>query len=209
VVLRFGLASLLMLVLISVVTALVSRRTAEREGFDEAKRIAAAAGRDVVQPALRDGILAREPEAVAAVDRVVRGAVLDGSLVRVKVWRQDGTIVYSDETRLIGQRLVPSLDAAKVDIGHDVEAEISDLSGPENTYERPLGKLVEAYLPIPTPNGTPVLFEAYFRYEAVVEPGRDVWRKVIPIAIGGLVLLQVFQFALAWWVASSLRRSRS
>ena len=38
---------------------------------------------------------------------------------------------------------------------------------PENRYERPEGKLLEAYTPIRTPDGTPVLFEIYQRFSSV------------------------------------------
>ena len=41
--------------------------------------------------------------AIRRVDDVVHAAVLDGSLVRVKIWTPSGTIVYSDEPRLIGR----------------------------------------------------------------------------------------------------------
>jgi two-component system, NarL family, sensor kinase len=74
-------------------------------------------------------------------------------------------------------------------------AEISDLSRPENRFERRAGKLLEVYLPVHTPSGRPLLFESYLRYSSVVADGRDIWRSFAPALLAALValwLLQVF-----------------
>jgi len=206
--LRFGVAGLIALAIVVVATALVSRRVAEREGIAEAERIAWTGGRGVVQPALIDGILEIDPDAVFALDRVVKGAVLSGSLVRVKLWRADGTIVYSDEGKLIGQRYAIDSDERAILESGGIEAEISNLDKPENRFEASQGKLLEAYLPVTTPNGTRLLYEAYFRYEGVADAGRSIWLTFAPITIGALVLLGLVQLPLAWSLASSLRRSQ-
>ncbi|MEZ5225737.1 MAG: hypothetical protein R2710_03425 [Acidimicrobiales bacterium] len=104
-----------------------------------------------------------------------------GSLVRVKIWSADGTIVYSDEGRLIGEQFelddesVELLAAGPSDV--EAQAEVSDLDEPENKYEERAVKLLEVYLPIYTSTGTPLLFEAYFRYEGVAEAGRRAWLR--------------------------------
>ena len=206
--LRFGIAGLVALAVVVVATAVVSRRIAEREGVKEAERIAFAGGRGVVQPALADGIAAIDPDAVVRLDRVVKSAVLSGSLVRVKLWRADGTIVYSDEGRLIGRRFALEPEERAIMTGGGIEAHVSDLDKPENRYEASQGKLLETYLPVTTPEGTRLLFEAYFRYEGVVDVGRSIWLSFAPITIGALVLLQLVQLPLAWSLASSLRRSQ-
>jgi signal transduction histidine kinase len=87
-----------------------------------------------------------------------------------------------------------------------VEAELSDLQRPENRYERQFGKLLEVYLPIQTPDGTKVLFEAYFRYETVEASGRRIWQSFAPVTLGALVVLQLVQIPLAWSLARRLRQ---
>lgn len=206
--LRFAIAGLVALAIVTVATAFVSRQVAEREGIAEAERIAFASGRGVVQPALRDDIVEIAPAAVLALDRIVKSAVLRGSLVRVKVWREDGTIVYSDEGRLIGQRYELDAEERTALLGGMSDAEISNLTKPENRYEAAQGKLLETYLPVTTPDGTALLFEAYFRYEGVVDVGRSIWLSFAPIVIGALVLLQLVQLPLAWSLTRSLERSQ-
>ena len=83
---------------------------------------------------------------------------------------------------------------------------MSDLSAPENRYERSQKKLLEVYLPIRTPNGQRLLFEAYFRYGAVSAAGSRIWRSFAPISLGALIVLELVQIPLAWSLARRLRQ---
>jgi len=94
---RFALAGVVALVIVGVATAIASRRVGEREAIANARTTTVTKAEGLVAPALSDGVLERSPTALAAVDDVVRDDVLDASLVRVKLWNADGTIVYSDE----------------------------------------------------------------------------------------------------------------
>ena len=86
-------------------------------------------------------------------------------------------------------------------------AEVSDLSKPENRFETD-SKLLEVYLRTETPSGTPLLFEAYFRYRGVTEVGRHLWAQFAPITIGALVVLELVQIPLAWSMARRLQASQ-
>ena len=61
-----------------------------------------AEGRLVEAAGLSDGILRGDQAAIRRLDDLVLGQVLGGSVVRVKLWSQDGEILYSDEPALIG-----------------------------------------------------------------------------------------------------------
>lgn len=207
-VLRYAAASLVTLMIVSVATAWVSRRQGTLEAIDDANRVATLSAGAAVEPVLDDGILDRSPTSIARVDRAVRDQVLRGSLVRVKIWDRDGRILYSDESRLIGQRFELGADEIEVLEGGRSQAEVSDLSEPENRYEEPATELLEVYLPIETTGGTPVLFEAYFRYEGVAEAGRRAWLRFAPVTLGALVLLTLLQVPPAVTLARRLRRTQ-
>jgi signal transduction histidine kinase len=203
---QFAAAGVVALVVVAWATTIASRRVGEREAISDARSTTVARAEGVVTRALSDDILTADPEAVAAVGRAVEQGVLDPSLVRVKVWARDGTILYSDEPRLVGAQYVLGADQARsLDTGA-IEAEVSDLSKPENRFERPFGRLLEVYLPVYTPSGEPVLFEAYYRYDAVSDAGTSLWRAFAPITLGALVVLQLVQVPLAWSLARRLRQ---
>ena len=76
---------------------------------------------------------------------------------------------------------------------------------PENRFERGQGKLLEVYLPIRTPSGERLLFEAYFRYTPVSAAGARIWRSFAPISLGALIVLEFVQIPIAWSLARRLR----
>jgi two-component system, NarL family, sensor kinase len=87
-----------------------------------------------------------------------------------------------------------------------VDAEVSDLSKPENRFERRFNKLLEVYLGIPGPGGRPLLYEEYLRYSSVAASGNRLWSSFGPALIATLILLELAQIPLAWSLARRLRR---
>jgi len=200
------LAGLVAVIIVGFATLIASRRIGEREAIVDARTTALVRAQGVVEPAVTNGLLTRQHAAVEAVGRVVESAVLDESLVRVKIWDRNGVIVYSDESRLEGKRFPLGADEiAAIDKGQ-IQADVSDLSAPENHYERADKKLLEVYLPIRTPSGERLLFEAYFRYGAVSAAGSRIWRSFAPITLGALIVLELVQVPLAWSLARRLRQ---
>ena len=181
---RYAIAGLVALAVVAVAGALVLERVSEDEAVEEARRLATLAGRGVVEPALTDAALAGRPEALADLDLVVQERVLSDDVVRVKVWTPDGRIAYSDEPRLIGKRYALGEDEQQAFATGDTEAEVADLSNPENRFERDEGSLLEVYLPIRTPDGRQALFELYRRESAVTASGRDTLVAIAPVLIG-------------------------
>jgi two-component system NarL family sensor kinase len=202
---QFTLAGIVAVVIVGLATALASRRVGEREAIVDARTQALAKAQGFVEPVVTNGLLTADPAAIRRVASVVERDVLDAQLVRVKIWNRDGTIVYSDEPRLIGSRYTLGLgERAALDLGV-IEAEVSDLAKPENRYERSRGKLLEVYLPIRAPNGQRLLFEGYFRYATVSSSGSRIWRSFAPISLGALLALELVQIPLAWSLARRLR----
>ena len=178
----------------------------KREAIVDARTQTVAKAQGFIEPAVTNGLKTANPAAVARIDKVVKRDLLDAELVRVKIWTANGTIVYSDEPRLIGTRYTLGPDERAALNDGLIEAEVSDLTKPENRFERAQRKLLEVYLPIRTPDGERLLFEAYFRYDAVVESGSNVWRSFAPITIGALIALELVQIPLAYSLARRLRQ---
>src|SRR3954451_22352719 len=204
-ILQFFLVGLVAVVIVGIATAAAARRVGQREAVVDARTTTLVKAQNIVEPAVTDGLLTAQPAAVRAVDAAVHKGVLDRSLVRVKIWTRDGRIVYSDDPRLrgasyrLGQDEIAALDKGVI------EAEVSDLKKPENRFDRSFNKLLEVYLPIRTPSGERLLFEAYYRYSAVSASGTRIWKSFAPISIGALVALELIQIPIAWSLARRLR----
>lgn len=203
---QFAVLGLAAVVIVALATATASSRVGQREAITDARTTTLIKAQGLVEPVVTDRLMAGDPAAVAAVAEVVEGSVLDASLVRVKIWDETGTIVYSDEHSLVGQRF--TLEADELDAMRSglIKADVTDLKAAENRQERAFGKLLQVYLPIRTPGGTRLLFEAYYRYDAVSRSGRRIWSSFAPVSIGALVALELLQVPLAWSLARRLRQ---
>jgi signal transduction histidine kinase len=204
---RFAAGGLLAACLVGAGTFFVVTRDAETQAIQHAKDITQVEATGIVQPALSDSLLHRDPAAIGALGAIVRQRILSNDVVRVKLWTSDGTIIYSDESRLIGRQF--TLDSAEQASFHGgaIDAGVSDLTDPENLYERSFGKLLQVYLPVHTPGGTPLLFETYQRYQAITQYQQSVWESFLPVLLIGLAILFVVQIPLAVGMARRLRTS--
>ena len=209
-VLQFAVSGLVATLVIGLVTVAASRQIGTSEAIRDAKQLTRLAGEGIVEPELDERVLAGDPAALARLDRVVRRRVLRDGIVRVKLWTPDGRIVYSDEPRLIGSRYVLGADEQQAlrDPSAPVDAEVSDLTRPENRFERADRKLLEVYLPIHMADGRPLMFEAYQRFSAVSASGRRMWLSFAPAVLAALLLLQLVNLALARGLAQRLRRGQ-
>lgn len=204
----FALAGLAALAVFLAGSLLVLRDLGRNEAIRDARQFAVLSGQGIVEPELRDEIVDGDRTALDAIDVLVQERVLGERIVRVKIWTLDGRIVYSDEPRLVGS--VHPLDESKLDVLEtgEARAELSDLSGSENRFEQGFGELYEVYLPVRTPDGTPLLFETYQRSTEVASTGRRIWLPFAALLLASLVLLWLTQVPLAWRLAERLRRSQ-
>ena len=194
---------------VAVAGAFASRRVAEREAVTDAAHTTDLIARQVLQPAVTDGLISGSPAALKAIDGVVRQQVLSSSIVRVKLWTVTGRIVYSDESRLIGKTF-PLGSEERASLARPVvHAEVSDLQRPENRYERGRGKLLEVYRPVWTPSGQPLLFETYSPYRQVTQRTGELWRGFAGITISSLLLLVVLLLPILWRLLNRITRAQS
>jgi signal transduction histidine kinase len=208
-VVQFAGAGLVALVLVGYAGVAVLVRGGNSEAVGDAKQLTRLAGEGVVQPNVSDGVIRGERAALARVDRVVRESVLGRGVVRVKIWTPAGRIVYSDKPALIGLTHPLARDELRsLATGRAGAEQKSNLSRPENRFERGRGRLLEVFLPIHTPSGKPLLFEAYLPVHEVSASAHHLWVSFAPALIGGLVLLALVQLPLAWSLARRLRRGQ-
>ena len=203
---RFAVAGVVVMVLLAISIAVVAKMEAVQKAIDEARNSAWVVAY-AIKPSLVPGITSGDVLAVAALDKAVRQFVRGGSLVRVKIWDQDGKILYSDAAPLIGRRFDLGVNQRlALQEGTEV-AGVSDLNEPESALEAHFGELLEVYIGLRTTTGQPMLFEAYYRYDKVVSTSWDTWRRFALLAVGALLVLELVQLPLAVALARRLQRA--
>src|SRR3954454_3296547 len=204
---RFALAGLIALAIVGVVSFFVTKRIGTNEAKRNAREITRIVGDGVVQPNLTPGVIRGNPAAIARFDRLIRARVLNPPIVRVKLWSPSGRLIYSDEPRLIGERYRLQPDDLEVLREGGIDSEVSDLSRPENRFERDQGKLLEVYQQVHGPRGRPLLFEAYQQFSSIASSGQDIWLAFAPALIIALVVLELIQLPLASSMAKRIARA--
>jgi two-component system, NarL family, sensor kinase len=207
-VVQFAVTGTCALLLLGFLAVTLLRNTGKSEAIRDARQTTRLAGEGVVAPAVTPALERGDPRAIAAMDRLLRRSVLREPIVRVKIWNPAGKIIYSDRHELIGSGYKLGEDELKALRTGTDDAEVSDLSRPENRFERPEKKLLEVYLGVRSPQGHPLLFEAYQRYSSISASGTRLWKRFLPALIGALVLLELAQIPLAWSLARRLQRGQ-
>ena len=206
-VLQLVAAAVAVACVVTIAGSLISRRIAEDQAVHDVAQTTDVLAESVLQPALTDA-MATSPSAAAALDRLVRTQVLSANLVRVKVWSPTGTILYSDEPRLVGQTFDLDDGAQHALSAPQTRAEITDLGLPENALERSQGRLLEVYRPVWTPAGHELLFETYFRYDAVSDRSSELWRGFAGITLSSVAVIFVLLVPIMWTLLARARRAQ-
>jgi two-component system, NarL family, sensor kinase len=209
-VLTFALLGLVVLALIGVAGTVVLRRLATDQALDQARAFTRLSAR-VVERRVTDGLLTGDAGASAQVAAAVFDFVLsdpESPVVRVKIWDPNGTIVYSDETRLIGETYTLGAEEREALRRQGVSAELSDLDKPENRFDRSFGQLLEVYTPIQTPDGTPLLFETYQRQSSVANSEGEIIARFAPVLIVALLAFGALEIPLAWALARRVQSAQ-
>lgn len=73
-------------------------------------------------------------------------------ILRIKVWSTDGTIVYSDDSNIVGENFFDN-ENFQTSLAGEIAPEIKEPVKPENIAETGYGQLMELYVPITDDGG--------------------------------------------------------
>jgi two-component system NarL family sensor kinase len=190
-------------------------RAARQEALAEAQGTTEVLARSVVEPDVPRGlshVTRRKVARADQLDRAIRPRLLDVETVdRVNIWTEDGRIVYSNEgLALIGRKF--TLDDAQLAVLEHGGggSEIADQDSPENQgikSGRSTGGLVQTYTQIISPEGEPLLLEAYYTLDEVESRRGEIYSSFRWITLGPLILLILLATAILAALTRQLRRA--
>jgi signal transduction histidine kinase len=195
-VVRFAVSSLIAFVAIGAVVSIVLSRQIRQRQEESAKFHA----EFVTDSILRYVLSAKDLSAAIPPDgdryrellSYTRSRVLQGPVVRVKIWTRDGTILFSDERQLEGRRFAVDAELREAFDGK-VAAGVSDLSDPENQFERNLApKLFATYVPLRLPDSTgppQAVAEVYQDYAGIQSQVSQLFKTIFVTMLIGLAAL--------------------
>jgi signal transduction histidine kinase len=214
---RFAITSLIVFGLIGVGIAALRagdlRASSEKAAQVRAELIAGS----VIAPLLTPADIAEPIRGArySELDRAIHEfAIQDAGVERVKIWREDGMVLFSNDPEQVGVAPEVEADLREAFEGH-VESEISDLSKPENASERKLAdQLFETYVPVNLSGSdgsseVDTVIEIYQDYSAIQqEIGR--LNNTLTISLGiGLLALFVLLVPVMVGTTRTLRRQNA
>jgi signal transduction histidine kinase len=175
---------------------------AREAALDEAEQSAIRMARVLIEPLLGRALTGER----TTLDHVLTDRLEDGSVTEVRVWTPSGLVVYSSERALEGRSVAPTDEMSAAAAG-DV---VSDLDGAPELGSPPAseGPFLEVYAPIEV-EGQPFVFEAYFSAAVIDHNAALLRRRIVPLAIGSLAVLQLVQVPIAVSLSRRLRRQEN
>lgn len=195
---RYLLLSLVVVVFGGGVAAFALGQLIETSAINRTTSVTALYVDGFIAPQLQS--LATSPDLSAAelasLERLHDDAALSEKVVSFRIWSTDGRVLYSPFPALIGQHFDMTGERGQAARG-EVIGDISDLSDPENVYERQQwSHLIEIYLPVRETGSSRVIAVAEFYQlpdELEAEVSRD--RFIAWGLIGGATILAYLALA--------------
>jgi signal transduction histidine kinase len=208
-VLRFLLGSALALLIVAAGTIFVGSRIAEDQALREARSVAGLLAQRVAAPLVTEDFRSGDPRAVRRLETAMRERLRDGSIQHIKLWDPDGTILWSDEAKLIGNRYEIEPEDQELFGTTDATAAVSELDKEENVSEQDESELLEVYAGAQDASGRPIMFEAYLPLDALHRQEVAIITGVLPVGIGGLLLFALVVLPLAIRLSRRVERQEA
>jgi signal transduction histidine kinase len=205
---RFALGATVTLGVLVLISILIARVVARDATLDEASDRTTTMAETLAAPLVTPAFRRHDPRAVHDLARLMTNRMSDATIRHVKIWSDDGTILWSDESELIGRRF--SLEADQVEAlgSPDPVSEFSDLSDPENVSERnETGPILETYVGVTGRDGRRVLFETYMSPEQTAAPQESIVRATVLVGVAALVVFALAVFPLSLRLARGVERA--
>jgi signal transduction histidine kinase len=203
---RFAASTVVLLLVLMVATLLLANRIAEQEALRDARTQAYNIANLVVAPLVNAKVRAHAPGASTELTTVMRNRMGDGSVIHVKLWDKDGTVLWSDEKNLVGRRFPQTEDVRGIVGTRQVIAEVSPLTKAENAGEQQDNELLEVYAGTRDADQQPLVFEAYFSTDSMRHDQQAIYRNYLPLVIVALLLFQIAVLPLAISLARRVER---
>jgi signal transduction histidine kinase len=212
---RFALASLAAFVPIGVVLSLVISHQLVGQAQQDARTHAEFVTNSILRTQITGNdltfLVPMTGSRYAEFQQFVQNRILDYPVVLVRIWRSDGTVVYSNVKNQVGRQYTPLVPGVRQAF-HDYHT-LSSVGAPDSPEDRGVqslpGKVVRTYVPVfidPTIHeGIPVAAVEIYTDYAVVQGQVDrLVRILLATLFAGLLVLYLVQLPIARRVSATL-----
>lgn len=207
-VVQFAIVGVAAATIVAIVAGARVRSTGTNEAIRDAREWATLLAGNVIAPHVDDAVLAGEPASLAQLDDVVSSVVKSGPIFRIKVWTPDGRVVYSDDKSLIGKTFDLAAPIRASLVTGEPYVDITMADDAENDFEGAPSRQLEVYMPFRLSDGRQMLYEHYQYYTVLSSGAAKVTAAFSPLVLRSLIVLELVQLPLAWWLARRVRAAQ-
>lgn len=185
-------------------------QAASDEAIQEARGTNEVLARSVVMPDLTPGLVDLNFGAVDRFDRRILPRLRVGPVRHFNLLTSDGTIVYSDDKKLIGRKAQLSDDQRRIiavgGTGSRFATARTVHTGGE-ARSADAAEMAHMYTRIRAPEGDPLLFEAYYSLDGIESRRQEIFASFRWITLGPLILLIAIVTLMLRFLSGQLTRA--
>lgn len=206
---RFAASSAAALVLIGAGSVALAGSLAHETAMYEAQVHTASFAQNVVAPMVDQSVRRGPGPQSEALDEVLGSRLRDGSLEHIVLWSADGEVIWADEPALIGTTGTDLTDITAALAADHVSAEfVTAADLPFSGGQRP-EEVLEVCVGTVDADGVPLVMEWYWNVAELDEVQAVVRHRLLPLAVGALLLFQVAVLPLAYSLARRVESAQA
>lgn len=209
---RFLISVVAIVAVLAAAAFVVSDALATRETLRDAELLTRNVAIGLVAPYVAADPDRRSERDLSQLDLLMRSRREDETILRIKVWDRSGTIVYSDEPRLIGRRFPLERDVRQLFDTQGFTAELSRLGDEENILEQHLTSVVNdvivVYVGFHGNDGGALVFEAYLPGDGLARERALHLRGLVGFSLAAIVLVLLFTLPLSLSLARRVQTAQ-
>ncbi len=206
---RFAGLSLVAMAVVVAATLVLANGIARGKAQDDARNQGIGIANRLVAPLVDGDVRAGAPGATKRLAMVMGNRLQDRSVQHVKVWDEDGTVIWSDLEEIVGRRFDLAPEVTRLFGTQGVTTDMSEPTSPEDVTESGDGELLEVYAGALDRDGEPVVVEVYFPTGPMEDNARTIVTSFVPLIVGSLALLLLLVVPLALSATRRVERART
>lgn len=207
-VVQFAIVGVAAATIVAIVAGARVRSTGTNEAIRDAREWATLLSQNIIAPQVNDAVLAGDAAALGKLDEVVSSVVKNGPIFRIKVWTPEGRVVYSDDQSLIGKAFELAAPVKQSIATGAPFVDVTMADDAENQFEGAPSRQLEVYMPFRLSDGRLMLYEHYQYYTVLSDGAAKVTAAFSPLVLKSLIVLEMVQLPLAWWLARRVRSAQ-
>lgn len=204
----FALIVALLVLMTTAAAVALSQSMAESEARRVAETRVTGLARGLAAPFVGSADAIGESVEDSDLDRVLRGRLAAGGIEHMAIWRDDGTVVWSDKTAVLGRRF-PLPSGAEEALGE--AGAVVRLPGESGHHLDALYEAdgeIEVYAAAYDADGEPFVLEAYLPRDTIGEARTAVMIPLLLLSVVPLLALAVLAVPIAQRLARSVDHAR-